>query len=44
LGSCLEALADQQRVAFTLREVEGFTTDEEAMVRRVLGQSGGPPG
>lgn len=28
LGSCLEALPERQRIAFTLREVEGFTTDE----------------
>ena len=28
LSACLEALSERQRVAFTLREVEGFTTDE----------------
>lgn len=28
LASCLEALPDRQRVAFTLREVEGFETPE----------------
>lgn len=28
LTSCLEALPDRQRVAFTLREVEGFETTE----------------
>ncbi len=28
LGACLEALPERQRVAFSLREVEGFTTDE----------------
>lgn len=36
LSSCLEALADRQRVAFTLREVEGFTTEE---VCNILGVS-----
>jgi RNA polymerase sigma-70 factor (ECF subfamily) len=28
LTSCLDGLPDRQRVAFTLREVEGFSTDE----------------
>ena len=28
LGACLEGLPDRQRVAFTLREVEGFDTSE----------------
>jgi RNA polymerase sigma-70 factor (ECF subfamily) len=28
LDSCLGALPDRQRLAFTLREVEGFSTDE----------------
>jgi RNA polymerase sigma-70 factor (ECF subfamily) len=36
LTSCLEGLADRQRLAFTLREVEGFTTDE---VCNILGVS-----
>jgi len=28
LSSCLDALPDRQRLAFTLREVEGFATEE----------------
>jgi len=28
LAACLDGLADQQRLAFTLREVEGFATQE----------------
>jgi len=34
LSSCLQALPDRQRVAFTLREVEGFETEE---VCKILG-------
>lgn len=33
LTSCLDELPDRQRVAYTLREVEGFSTDE---VRKIL--------
>ena len=35
LTSCLEALPDRQRVAFTLREVEGFETEEVCNILEV---------
>lgn len=35
LGTCLESLPDRQRVAFALREVEGFDTEDVCNILEV---------